>query len=153
MGVAVSAFSRSGRAVRAMVGPTERPVLLPALVLAGAHLDFRASNALPLIAAAAVAVRIATKIVMGWALALGSLPARAAGPWLGLSLSSSGALSICIGLAFALRFPGAVGDTVLAVAVICATVGEFVGPARLRRALQAAGELDEELPTAPDMAA
>jgi len=51
-------------------------------------------------------------------------------------------LSICIGLAFALRFPGAVGDTVLAVAVLSATVGEFVGPVRLRRTLQMAGEIE-----------
>ncbi len=149
MGVAVSALSRHGRELRAMVGPTERPVLLPALVLAGAHLDFRITGSLPWIAAAAVAVRVATKVVVGWALALGSRPARAAGPLLGLSLSSSGALSICIGLAFALRFPGTVGDTVLAVAVLCATVGEFVGPTRLRRALQAAGELDDDASPGP----
>jgi hypothetical protein len=36
-----------------------------------------------------------------------------------------------------------VGDTVLVVAAVGATVGEFVGPARLRSALQAAGEIEE----------
>jgi hypothetical protein len=81
---------------------------------------------------------------VGWVLAIGSKPARAAGPLVGLSLSSSGALSMCIGLAFALRFPGVVGDSVLAVAVVSAIVGEFVGPARMRRSLLAAGELDEK---------
>ena len=68
--------------------------------------------------------------------------ARKAGPLVGLSLLPSGALAISIGLAFALRFPGPVGDTVLTVAAITATAGEFLGPARLRRALRSAGEVD-----------
>jgi hypothetical protein len=61
---------------------------------------------------------------------------------------SSGALAISIGLVFALRFPGAIGDTVLVVAALSATVGEFVGPARLRRTLLLAGEIDDS-PTPP----
>jgi Kef-type K+ transport system membrane component KefB len=148
MGLAVSALSRRGPRLRAMVGPTEHPVLLPALVLAGARVDFRVTSALPWIAAAAVGARLLSKVVVGWALAIGSRPARAAGPLVGLSLSSSGALSMCIGLAFALRFPGVVGDSVLAVAVLSAIIGEFVGPARMRRALLSAGELDERPPAA-----
>jgi len=142
MGIAVSLLSRHRRELRAMVAPTERPVLLPALLLAGARLDFRASSALPWIAAAAIAARLAAKVVVGWTLALVSRPARRAGPLVGLSLMSSGALAMSIGLAFALRFPGLVGDTVLVVAAVTATAGEFVGPARLRGALQAAGEID-----------
>jgi Kef-type K+ transport system membrane component KefB len=142
MGVAVSLLSSQRRALRAMVAPTERPVLLPALLLAGARLDFRASAALPWIAAAAIGGRVVAKVVVGWVLALISKPARQAGPLVGLSLMSSGALAMSIGLAFALRFPGAVGDTVLVVAAVAATVGEFVGPARLRRALLAAGEIE-----------
>jgi Kef-type K+ transport system membrane component KefB len=153
MGVAVSLLSRHRRELRAMVGPTERPVLLPALLLAGARLDFRASPALPWIAAAAIGGRFAAKIVVGWGLAAISKPARKAGPLVGLSLMSSGALAMCIGLAFALRFPGAVGDTVLVVAAVSATVGEFVGPARLRMALQAAGEIDDSASSASEGAA
>jgi hypothetical protein len=142
MGLAVSVFTRHGAALREMVGPTERPVLLPALVLAGARIDFRAMPALPWIAAAAIGGRIVAKIVTGWLVAAVSRPARRAGPFLGLSLMSSGALAICTGLAFALRFPGVVGDTVLVVAALSATVGEFIGPLRLRRALVAAGEVE-----------
>jgi Kef-type K+ transport system membrane component KefB len=142
LGAAVSILSHHRRDLRAMVGPTERPVLLPALLLAGARLDFRASPALPWIAAAAIGARVAAKVVVGWALAATSQPARKGGVLVGLSLMSSGALAMSIGLAFALRFPGAIGDTVLVVAAVTATVGEFVGPARLRRALQAAGEID-----------
>ncbi len=136
--------------VRAMVGPTERPVLLPALLLAGARLDFRSTGSWPWIAAAAIAARIGATIVVGWVIAAGSRSARAAGPLVGLSLMSSGALSMCIGMAFALRFPGTVGDTVLVVTVLSATVGEFVGPTRLRQSLHLAGEIgDTAEPTSP----
>jgi hypothetical protein len=151
MGMAVSLLTSHHAVLRAMVGPTERPVLLPALVLAGARIDFRASPALPWIAAAAIAGRIVAKLVTGWLLAAGSSQARKAGPLVGLSLMSSGALAMCVGLAFALRFPGVVGDTVLVVSALAATVGEFVGPTRLRRALLAAGELVEATKASPSI--
>jgi hypothetical protein len=150
MGIAVSLLTRHHAELRAMVGPTERPVLLPALVLAGARIDFRASPALPWIAAAAIAGRLVGKLVTGWLLATGSSQARKAGPFVGLSLMSSGALAMCIGLAFALRFPGVVGDSVLVISALAATVGEFVGPTRLRRALLAAGEIVDRKPSEED---
>ncbi len=146
MGIAVSLLSHHRRELRAMVGPTERPVLLPALLLAGAHLDFTHNPKLPWIAAAAFGARAVAKVVSGWMLAIVSPAARRAGGLVGLSFVSSGALAISIGLAFALRFPGPVGDTVLAVTAITATAGEFLGPARLRRALRAAGEVDAPAP-------
>jgi Kef-type K+ transport system membrane component KefB len=142
-GIAVSLLSRHRRELRAMVSPTERPVLLPALLLAGARIDLHLSPQLAWIAAAAIAARLVAKVVAGWMLAISSRAARSAGPLVGLSLLSSGGLAVCIGLAFALRFPGFVGDTVLAIAVLSATVGEFIGPVRLRRALHAAGEIRE----------
>jgi hypothetical protein len=126
-----------------MVAPTERPVLLPALLLAGAHLSFHDNPRLPWIAVTAIAMRFAAKIVVGWILTAASPAARKAGGLVGLSLMSSGALAMSIGLAFALRFPGMLGDTVLVVAALSATVGEFVGPASLRMALKRAGEIDE----------
>jgi Kef-type K+ transport system membrane component KefB len=149
VGLAMSVLSRHGRDLRAMVAPTERPVLLPALLLAGAQLDFRASPALPWIVGAAIAARFLAKTLVGGLLAVASKPARKAGPFVGLSLVSSGALAMSIGLAFALRFRGRVGDTVLAAAVVSATVGEFVGPVRLRHALKAAGEIEETPGTSP----
>ena len=150
-GLGLSALSRHGRELRDMVAPTERPVLLPALLLAGARLDFRASAALPYIAAAAIGARIAAKVVIGWFLAAMSPPARKGGALVGLSLLSSGALAMSIGLAFAMRFPGAIGDSVLVAAVLSATVGEFVGPVRLRRALELSGEMRaNSSPTPPN---
>ncbi|MGD0677111.1 MAG: potassium transporter Kef [Polyangiaceae bacterium] len=150
MGIAVSALTGHSAQLRAMVAPTERPVLLPALLLAGARLDFHATHALPWIAACAIVARFAAKMVVGWVLAITSPPARRGGPLVGLSLMSSGALAMCIGLAFDLRFPNATGDTVLAVAVLSAVAGEFVGPARLRHVLAAAGEIDAEQPSVRD---
>jgi Kef-type K+ transport system membrane component KefB len=142
-GIAVSLLSKHGKELRAMVAPTERPVLLPALLLAGAHLSFHDNPRLPWIAVTAIAVRFIAKVVVGWILAAVSPPARKAGGLVGLSLMSSGALAMSIGLAFALRFPGMLGDTVLVVAALSATVGEFVGPASLRMALRRAGEIDD----------
>jgi hypothetical protein len=149
MGVAVSALCRHASGLRALVGPTERPVLLPALLLAGARLDLHATPALPWIAGVAIGARLLAKMLVGWLLAVASAPARRSGPLVGLSLMSSGTLASCIGLAFALRFPNAVGDTVLVVAVLAAVAGEFVGPARMRRSLQAAGEIEESTARTP----
>jgi Kef-type K+ transport system membrane component KefB len=143
MGLAVSLLSRHRRELRAMVGPTERPVLLPALLLAGARIDLHPSRSLAWLAATAIGTRLVAKVVVGWAFAISSRHARRAGPLVGLSLLSSGALAICIGLAFALRFPGPIGDAVLSIAVLSATVGEFIGPVRLRLALRSAGEIDD----------
>jgi Kef-type K+ transport system membrane component KefB len=142
-GVAVSMLSKHGKELRAMVAPTERPVLLPALLLAGAHLSFHDNPRLPWIAVSAIAARFVAKVVLGWLLAATSRSARKAGGLVGLSLMSSGALAMSIGLAFALRFPGMLGDTVLVVAALSATVGEFVGPPRLRISLRRAGETDD----------
>jgi Kef-type K+ transport system membrane component KefB len=138
-GIAVSLFSRHRRELRAMVGPTERPVLLPALLLAGARIDLHMSPALPWIAAAAIGTRLVAKVVVGWMLAASSRSARKGGLLVGLSLMSSGGLAVCIGLA----------DTVLAIAVLSATAGEFIGPVRLRRALRAAGEIGEAEAASP----
>jgi Kef-type K+ transport system membrane component KefB len=141
-GLALSTLSRHSGELRAMVRVTERPVLLPALLLAGARLDFRSTPILAWLAAGALVARLAAKLWAGWALTAISQPARKAGPLVGLSLVPSGAVAMSIGLAFALRFPGPVGDTVLAIAVLSAAVGELVGPLSLRRALRRAGEIE-----------
>jgi hypothetical protein len=145
MGWTTAALSKHRAALRAMVAPIERPILLPALVLAGAYVDFRAVPALAVIIAVAVAARIVAKLVFGVALAL---PLHAS-PLLGAGLLSSGVLSISVGLAFAIRFPGPVGASVLTTAFVFSIVGEVAGPLALKRALVAAGEIPE-MPAAPD---
>lgn len=141
MGVATAALSRHRHGLRAMVAPIEQPILLPALVLAGAHIDFRAMPGLGWIAAIAVLARVAMKIVLGY-----PIGARRNSPLVGAGLLSSGALTMTVGLAFALRFPGPIGGSVLAIAGIACVVGEVVGPAMLRRSLRDAGEVDEPAP-------
>ena len=147
MGVALAAVSPHHTLLREAVAPTERPVLLPALLLAGAHIDLNVlrSRYVVVVVVVAIAARVVGKVLSGLLLRV-TRAARAASPAVGLALLSSGALSIAIGLAFALRFPGVVGDTVLLAAALSAIFGEFVAPATLRRVLQAVGEVPEPAP-------
>jgi hypothetical protein len=64
---------------------------------------------------------------------------------------SSGALAMACALSIALRHPGVVGDTLLLLAAISMLLGEWLGPAALRRALTRVGEIAPEEP-APDSA-
>jgi hypothetical protein len=126
------------------IGATARLALstLTASFFLGLAMAAMTSPKLWIVAAAAIGARLVAKVVLGWILALFLPAARKAGGLVGLSLMSSGALAISVGLAFALRFPGPVGDTVLVVAAVSALVGEFMGPLRLRRSLQDAGEIE-----------
>jgi hypothetical protein len=139
MGWTLAAISRHRAALRTMVVPIEQPILLPALVLAGAYVDFRGAPGLAAIVGVAVAARVVAKIVLGAALAV---PLRAS-PLLGASLLSSGALSISVGLAFAIRFPGPIGNAVVTTAFVLCVVGELLGPLALKRELTRAGEIPE----------
>lgn len=153
MGATIALLSRHRTALREMVAPTDRRVLHPALLLAGAHVDPRATASFGFIVLCTIVARVAAKGMTGLCLGAVSSAARSAGPMLGLGLLSSGALSMTIGLAFALRFPGPVGDTVLATAAAVAVFGEFVGPTALRVALKQAGEIQStEAPATQDFA-
>jgi Kef-type K+ transport system membrane component KefB len=139
-GVAIATISPHRDEVWAMVEPTERTVLQPLLLLAGARIDVEAVPAAPWVVGAALAARLLAKGATGLTLR-GTLAARLAPPTLGLGLLSTGAVCLSIGLIFALRFPGRVGDTVLVTAAALTVFGEFVGPPLLRSALRRAGEL------------
>ncbi|WP_437301911.1 cation:proton antiporter [Sorangium sp. So ce388] len=141
MGVTIAAVSRHREEIVAMVAPTERPVILPALLLAGANVSPKAAPFLPWIVAIALVARVAGKLATGLVFRVASPDARETSPWLGLGLLSSGAMAMSVGLAFALRFPGPVGHTVLFTAAAAAVFGEFVGPQALRATLRKAGEL------------
>ena len=150
MGIAMAATSPHRALLRDAVTATERPVLLPALLLAGATIDlqpFQANRGLIVIVAVAIVARIVGKLFSGLVLRTVTRSARGASPLLGLGLLSSGALSVSIGLLLAVRFPGAVGDTVLVIAAAAAISGEFFAPAALRRVLESAGEVPD--PPAP----
>lgn len=143
MGATISLTSGHRHEIVEMTRPTERAVLLPALLLAGAKIDF----AVPLLVAS-VATGFGARAVSK--LAGGLLIRSAIGPrvprWIGLGLMPTGGLSIGVALSFALRFPGRIGDTVLAITAGLMIVGEMIGPPAFRAALAAIGEIREGAP-------
>lgn len=141
MGIATAIFSGQRQALLEMTEPTERTVLHPVLLLAGARVDFHATPALGLLVGAALLTRVVGKGLVGLVWQASSRPARQAGPLFGMGLLSAGTLCMTVGLAFALRFPGVIGDSVLAIAGAATLFGEFVGPFALRASLRSAGEL------------
>ncbi|MGO9831102.1 MAG: hypothetical protein ACLPJH_13275 [Myxococcaceae bacterium] len=143
LGLGLATVSRHRARVR-KGAVSERFVLLPVLFLAGAMTSL--DGPVPWLAAAGVAARLVFKLVAGLGLWASWPDARPAGPSLGLGLVSSGALSVAVGLSFALGFPGVVGSSVLAASTLSVVVGELVGPASLKRALGNAGELHEAPP-------
>jgi hypothetical protein len=144
MGIALAATSPNRRALRKMVGSTERPVLYPMLLLAGARLDVRSvveDRSLLALIALILLARIAGKLVCGVFVRVVMPAARPAGPLLGLVLLSSGPVSMSCGLVLALRFPGRIGDTLLLTATASAVLGELVSTLALRGLLTEAGEV------------
>lgn len=144
MGIALATASPSRRALRKMVGPTERAVLYPMLLLAGARMDLQPlveHRSYAAVVALVLVARIAGKLVSGFLVRVSTPVAKPAGPMLGIVLLSSGPLSTACGLAFALRFPGPVGDTVLVCAVGSAVLGELISTFSLRALLVSLGEI------------
>jgi hypothetical protein len=152
MGIALAATSPNRRALRKMVGPTERPVLYPMLLLAGARLDVRSvveDRMLLSLVALILLARIAGKLICGVGVRLIMPAARQAGPLLGLVLLSSGPVSMSCGLVLALRFPGPIGDTLLLTAAASAVLGELVSTLALRGLLSEAGEVAPQVKAIP----
>jgi hypothetical protein len=144
MGIALAAASPGRRALRKMVGPTERSILFPLLLLAGARLDPRPlleNRVLGAVVAAVILARIAGKLLSGVLVRLGEPAAKPGGFLLGIVLLSSGPVSTSCGLLFALRFPGAIGDTLLVCAAASAVLGEVVSTLALKALLVEAGEI------------
>ncbi len=146
-GAVIAWSSRHRSDIRAMVVPTERAVLLPTLVVAGARIEPTQIGRLGLIIPVALLLRCVAKFAIALALR-GHSAARPAGAVLGVGLLSSGGMSVGIGLAMALRFPGRIGETMLATAVATAIIGELSGPA-MKRALANVGEIPEPSPEPP----
>jgi hypothetical protein len=135
------AFASPLRArARELAGGVEGAVILPALFLAGARTDVVSGPALWILAAALLA-RLGAALLSAALVAAVDPRARRGGPGLALAFSSTGPLGIAIALSVNLRYPGPVGDLVLATSVAAAVVGEFLGPPALRRALRRAGEV------------
>ena len=90
MGTSISALSPHRSDIVAMIAPTERPVMLPALLLAGANVDFTGAALgarwLPWVLTAAVVARLAAKSLVGVFTLAVAPAARPGGPRLGLGL-------------------------------------------------------------------
>jgi hypothetical protein len=125
---------------RELAGAAEGAVILPALFLAGARTDIVSGPALWILGAALLA-RLGTALLSAALVAAAVPGARRGGPGLSLAFFSTGPLGIAIALSVNIRFPGPVGDLVLATTVAAAVAGEFLGPPALRRALRRAGEM------------
>lgn len=152
MGIALAAGSPSRRALRQLVGPTERAVLYPMLLLAGARLDpwiLVENRMLGALVALVILARIAAKLLSGLVVRAGAPAARPAGPLLGIVLLSAGPVSVSCGFVCALRFPGVVGDTLLLAAVASVILGELVSTLGLRGLLLETGEIALPAPAAP----
>ncbi len=146
LGLTLGALSTHRVELYTMVRPTERAVLLPLAVLAGALIQLRDARAVALLVALAIGARFFGELARGGLLMLASSAARHAGPLVGLSLVSSGDVTLACAVSIALSFHGPAGLTVLAVAGAGLLVGELVGPFALRRCLLRAGELAVEAP-------
>jgi hypothetical protein len=151
MGIALAAASPGRLTLRKVVGPTERAVLYPMLLLAGARLDLQpvaSSRMLLAVVAVILLARIVAKFIVGALVRAAASEARAVGARLGSVLLSSGPVSTACGFVFALRFPGPIGDTLLLCAVASAVLGELVSTMSLKAMLTDAGEIVVAVPAA-----
>jgi hypothetical protein len=144
MGLTIAVVSPHRLDIKLMVQPTEKPVLLPVVLVAGACVDFDALPKLWLLVAVALGARLVAELVRGVILVVVLPPARAAGPTIGLGMTSTGAISLALAFTLAVRSPGAASQGVLALAAAAVLLGELVGPAMLRRGLERAGETHAE---------
>lgn len=138
MGLTLAA-SRHRLDIKAMLTPTEKPVLLPVTLLAGAYVNLKLPTEVFLLVAVAVVAKIVARVLLGVALGFG--PARGTGGDFGISMLASGGFTIAVALAFSTRVPGVTSDAVLLFAVVSTILGEWLAPAALRRALSRKGEL------------
>jgi Kef-type K+ transport system membrane component KefB len=134
MGIVLSVVSRHAHELRAMLMRSESPVLLPTLLLGGALLRFDLAGVGWLIGAALFA-RTFVRWVLGYVLGWTSGLAAGDRSLLGFGMSSSGSVTMLVGMAFAFRFPGPIGNAVLVSAACMTALGELLGPTGLRRAL------------------
>jgi hypothetical protein len=149
MGLGLSAVSSHRQAIRAVVLSAEGPLRLPALLLAGARIDVGQVPFLAWVIPAVLGARLLAKALVAGCAALVCPPLRRAGAPLVPGLMACGPSSMSIGLAFALRFPGRLGETVLVSAAAATLFGELVAAPGLRAALRRAGEATADTGSQP----
>jgi hypothetical protein len=128
-----------------MVSPSEKAVMLPVALLAGASilpvgLSWYVFGALVL---GALGARWLAELVRGLVLFALFARVRRAGPGIGLAMTATGGFTLAAGVELHHRLGEPLGSALLLLAAVGAIVGAVLGPAQLRRALVRAGELDE----------
>lgn len=153
MGLTVALVSPHRSEIKTMTAPTEKPVVLPVAVLAGASVHPEAAPFALLLIGVGLAARLLIELVRGWLVSSFVRAARPAGPLLGAGMVSTGAFSLAVAVALALRLPHALGDSILTYAAASLLMGELFGPVLLRRALTLAGDIgdDARLPAPPNI--
>ncbi len=141
LGATLVLVSRHAGEIRAMIGPTERGALLPILIVCGVRIDAHNLVHTAEIFAIVLGARVFSKLIVARAIVVTHPEAKGASNLVGFGMLSSGALSMCLGLACAMNFRGPVGNTILVVAAALCVAGEVVGPPSLRVSLRRAGEL------------
>lgn len=142
LGLTLGISARRHAELSPMVRPTERAVLLPLAVLAGALLDPRAAPGALYLVPLALCARFAAELGRSLLLLASTPAARPAGIGVGYSLVSTGDVTLACAVSIALAFDHAFARTVLAIGVAGLLLGEVIAPLALRRALGRAGELD-----------
>ncbi len=143
MGLMLAA-SRHRLEIKAMLTPTEKPVLLPVVLLAGAYVNLKLPTEVLILVGVGVGAKLVIRVLLGVALGFG--PARGTGADFGVSMLASGGFTIAAALALSARVPGTTADAVLLFAVVSTLLGEWLAPAALRRSLDRAGELHAVAP-------
>ncbi len=151
MGLTLGTLSPRRAELSAMLRPTERGVLLPLAVLAGALVNLRDAPLVAWLVPCALLTRYAAELVRSLLLYAVSRPARSAGPLVAFGLVSTGDVTLACAVSIAVAFERPAALSVLAVAAAGLLLGELIGPIALRRSLGRAGELHRDsMPPRPE---
>lgn len=141
LGMSLSLRVNEAATVRRKLASTEGPVLLPALLLAGAYLSPPKQPGEWVMLGLALLARVSVTAITGHVFGLATRRARGVLAPLSFGLLSPGTLSVIVGFALLLRFRGEAGRATLAAAFVGTLLGELLGAPLLRRALTSSGEL------------
>lgn len=130
LGLTISGLSPHRDEVRALMNTTERQLLLPCLLLAGALLRWPAGIGQWALVFGVLFARVLIKAVFGLVACWGT---GAPATWAARSLQRSSAFSIALGLVVFLRQPDDMGRTVLTASVLSVLIGDLIAlrPRRL----------------------
>lgn len=144
-GTSMTLLSPHRAEIRSLLVPTERAVLLPVALLAGASLQLDPLPTHGGILALALGARLLFELVRAAVLGRALAPSPTTQVSLGLGLMSTGGFTLAAALELDWRMSEPAGALLLLLAVAGNLLGELVGPVSLRRCLELAGELSQRV--------